>query len=285
MKNLNHYYDDAFDFHKEVLESKNVTKKDPTYKIRVENLGVKIKKQFDIYDDNFTCNTLEGISSHEYTNSEKEDLLKLYSYKNSVIQKLKVHITTTATKRIISTCPNCTISEVNSFDHYLPKEKFPEFVVNPKNLFPSCTVCNGYKNDIWVEKDKRLFLNLYLDLLPEEQYLFVDLAIDKDVVSASFFLQNKGCIEPAIFDTIMTHYSRLHLLKRFNENINEVITSLENTIKAFLSELALDKIIPIIIEKSNKDKLAFGHNYWKSILEIALMNNAEYMNRFISIEE
>ena len=30
MKNLQHYPDDAFEFHKEVLESKNKTKKDPT---------------------------------------------------------------------------------------------------------------------------------------------------------------------------------------------------------------------------------------------------------------
>ena len=30
MKNLQHYTDDAFEFHKEVLESKNKTKKDPT---------------------------------------------------------------------------------------------------------------------------------------------------------------------------------------------------------------------------------------------------------------
>ena len=160
MRNLQHYSNDTFEFHKKVLESKNKTKKDPTYKERIENMDDDIDSQFLVYDDNFAQNTLESIDKYKCTNSEKNDLLKLYSYKNSVIKRLKVKITTTDTNRIINTCPNCTISEINSFDHYLPKDEFPEFVVNPKNLFPSCTICNGYKNDVWLEGGQRLFLNL-----------------------------------------------------------------------------------------------------------------------------
>lgn len=281
MKNLQHYLDDTFEFHKEVLESKNKTKKDPTYKDRIDNMNGVIEGKFSIYDDNFTNNTLEDIDSHGYSDSEKKDLLKLYSYKNSVIKSLKVKITTTDANRVINTCPNCTISEINSFDHYLPKDKFPEFVVNPKNLFPSCTICNGYKNDVWVDSGKRLFLNLYLDPLPNEQYLFTRLTIDKDVVTATFYLQNNGNITPNLFETIETHYDRLHLLDRFSANICEVITSLENTITSFLGMLSLDQIKDSIVEKSNRDRIAFGHNYWKSILELELVNNVEYLNRFI----
>ena len=281
MKNLSHYTDDAFVFHKKVLESKKKTKQDPTYKERIENMDVAIEGQFSVYDENFARNTLENIDCYGHTENEKEDLLKLCSYKSSVIKSLKVKITTTDTNRIINTCPNCTISEINSFDHYLPKDEFPEFVVNPKNLFPSCTICNGYKNDVWIDTGKRLFLNLYLDLLPNEQYLFARLTIDKDVVTATFRLQNNGNIADNIFEIIETHYNRLHLLERFSENINEVITSLENTITSFIGKLPLNEIKSSIIEKSNRDKMAFGHNYWKSILEIELMENDKYLSRFL----
>ena len=280
MKNIQHYTEEAFEFHKEVLESKNKTKKDPTYKERIEKLDDIIKNQFSIYDKNFSLNTLECIDNYKHTDDEKNDLLRLYSYKNTVIKSLKKKITTTAANRIINTCPNCTISEINSFDHYLPKDEFPEFVVNPKNLFPSCTLCNGYKNVVWIEDDKRLFLNLYLDTLPTEQYLFVKLIIDKDVITSIFYLQNNGDIADEIFKIIESHYNKLHLLERFSANSNEVLTSLENTITSFVGKLPLTTIKEVIIEKCIKDKIAFGHNYWKSILEIGLMNNAEYLNRF-----
>ena len=86
-----------------------------------------------------------------------------------------------------------------------------------------------------------------------------------------------------IFEIIKTHYNKLHLLERFSANINEVITSLENTIISFVGKLPLDEIRDSIIEKSNRDKIAFGHNYWKSVLEIELANCVEYMNRFVTI--
>lgn len=276
MKTLQHYTDSAFEFHEEVLERK----KDLLYKERIKNMSNAIECQFSVYDDNFCQNTLENINSYEYTIDEKEDLLLLYSYKNSVIKRLKIKITTTDANRIINTCPNCTISEINSFDHYLPKNEFPEFVVNPKNLFPSCTICNGYKSNIWRIDGKRIFLNLYLDSLPEEQYLFVNLIINDDVIVVNFYLKNTGNISNEIFEIIENHYNKLHLLERFEININEVITSLENTINSFVSKLSLIEIKNSIIEKSNRDRIVFGKNYWKSILEIELINNVEYLKRF-----
>lgn len=280
MKNLKHYNKSTFDFHKEVLKSKNKTKDDPDYKNRIQNMDDSIESQFLLYDKKFSENALENINCYGHNADEKKDLLKLYSYKNSVIKKLKIEITTTDANRIISTCPNCTISEINSFDHYLPKDTYPEFVVNPKNLFPSCTICNGYKNDVWIKDGKRLFLNLYLDSLPDKQYLFVDLTLIGDIVETKFHIRNNGDIPSDIFEIINTHYVKLHLLERFNSNINEVVTSLENTITSFVGKLPLDEIKNAIIEKSNRDRVAFGCNYWKSILEIELMNCDEYMSRF-----
>lgn len=122
--------------------------------------------------------------------------------------------------------------------------------------------------------------DLYLDSLPEKQYLFVDLTLTGDIVETKFHIHNNGDIPIDIFEIINTHYVKLHLFERFNSNINEVVTTLENTITSFLGKLPLDEIKNAIIEKSNRDRVAFGCNYWKSILEIELMNCDEYMSRF-----
>ena len=162
MNNLKNSTINAITFFDDVVNLKKNTKSDPTYKVRVNLLRNDIQNKFNEYDTLFVKNNLVTINPFGYTNQDKVDLLKLYSYQSKIIQKLKNSITTTEHNRIINTCQNCTISEVNSFDHIIPKNEFPEFSVNPKNLFPSCTICNGYKSEVWRHNGTNLFLNLYL---------------------------------------------------------------------------------------------------------------------------
>lgn len=124
MKNLNHYTGNCLDFHKKTVDSKHNTQEFPDYKEKIQNLEDRINERFCIYDELFIINSLEIINDSPFTNDEKVNLLKLYSYKSKIIQTLKRDITTTASHRIINTCPNCTISEINSFDHYVPKSNF-----------------------------------------------------------------------------------------------------------------------------------------------------------------
>lgn len=137
MNNLKNSTINAITFFDDVVNLKKNTKSDPTYKVRVNLLRNDIQNKFNEYDTLFVKNNLVTINPFGYTNQDKVDLLKLYSYQSKIIQKLKNSITTTEHNRIINTCQNCTISEVNSFDHIIPKNEFPEFSVNPKNLFPS----------------------------------------------------------------------------------------------------------------------------------------------------
>ncbi len=280
MQNIKHYDDDSFEFHKKMIEKKKVTKKDPKFKERLNALNENLEKKYETFNSHFLNNELETIKAHGYENQEKIDLLNLYSYKSKVIQELKVKITTSDAGRIINTCQNCTINEINSFDHFIPKDEFPEFVVNPKNLFPSCTKCNSLKNVNWRLNDSKLFLNLYLDVLPEQQYLFVKVNKTKNTYETKFTLRNDTTIENIFFKQIEYHYNQLLLLERFSENNDTVITGLRNSINSFMEKLPLDEIIKTILEKCEKDKKAFGYNYWKSILEIELVKTIEFLEEF-----
>ncbi len=281
MRNLNPYGGDDFRFHRDIIDSKRNSGADPDYKTRVSGHNTNVETKFDEYRAAFGTNTLQTLNAHPFSDDNRADILRLYSFKSKLIQQLKVDITTTESQRIISTCQNCTISEVNSFDHYIPKEEFCEYVVNPKNLFPSCTRCNSYKNNIWIDGDNNfLFLNLYLDELPEEQYLFVDIEIEDEVIMATFILDNPNNIDSDLYDLIVSHYTRLHLFRRFTENIDSVIVPIENRIRSYAGRLPVHEIAELVIETSQQNKLFFGHNYWKSILEIALVSNDDYLARF-----
>lgn len=283
MRKLNSHNGDSFEFYKDVVASKKNSPQDPTYKDRLQNHEATVSGQFEDYDDGFDTGDLASLINYGFAGQDKKDLIKLYSYKSKKMQELKIAVTTTERNRLLSTCQNCTISEVNSFDHFINKDEFPEFSVHPKNLFPSCTKCNSYKGEEWREYGKIKYLNLYLDELPEEQYLFVDVnVINGDVVTTDFYLDNPNGIDPVFFSRIENHYGNLYLCNRFKENADSVITSLENTISTHVGGLSLEDIIDLIVKKSKKDMAYYGYNYWKSILEIALINNDNFIEMAIN---
>jgi 5-methylcytosine-specific restriction endonuclease McrA len=284
MKNVKHHKEDSFIFHTSVVNSKYKSKDDPDYKDRVRGLDERVREQYVTYDELFAANSLEQMAIFPYSTIEKNDLLKLYSYKCAVVKSLKQKLTTSETGRILNTCPNCTISEISSFDHYLPKNEYPGFVVNPKNLFPSCTICNGHKSETWRVDGKRQFLNLYLDELPQEQYLFVTPSFSNGVIIAKYNLKRPDTISQKLFDIIQSHYDKLHLLSRFANNIHELVTSMESSIITYGQNISTEQLSALIIEKYNRDRIVFGHNYWKAILAIELAKNHRYMNHLLGRE-
>jgi hypothetical protein len=279
MRNLKHYSDDSFEFYKAVVKSKRNSQQDPTYKDRVSKLNPNIEVVFKEYDSKFSKNSLEALNSFGYSAGQKDDLLGLYSYSSKIMQQLKVKLTTTETNRAINICSNCTISEVNSFDHCLPQSEFPEYVVNPKNLFPSCTTCNGYKSDIWRTGGTRAFLNLYLDNLPKAQYLFVDVSIKGADIETKFYLDNQNGIDSVLFARIANHYDKLHLFKRFSDNSDLVITPLINSIVPYVKKLALEDITEASKDTNERNKKAFGFNFWHCILIESLLEHKEFMDK------
>lgn len=279
MLNLKVYDGGAFTFHQDVVNGKYTTIKDPTYKDRVSALDPEVQNQFHVYDTAYGADALQTLTPFGYNGQKKLDLLALYSYKSKVIQKLKVKVTTSETNRIINTCQNCTINEINTFDHIVPKDDYPEFVVNPKNLFPSCSMCNGFKAGIWRANDKRVFLNLYLDNLPQVQYLFVDVTVNGDVITTAFKVENTNGIETNLFSMIEDHYAKLNLCKRFSDNNDSVITTFKNDVSAYDGLLNQQSIIDTVAKRCQRNRLAFGYNYWKSILELALVNTPAFMQK------
>lgn len=280
MRNLNAYSEDAFEFHSNVVESKKDTQRDPNYKERVLALNEDIGELFRNYNERFSENELENLEPHGYNGVEKEDLQKLYSYKSKAIQKLKIDLTTGKNNRVDNICQNCSIGEISSFDHYLPQSEFPEFVVNPLNLIPSCSKCNGFKNAAWRSGGRREFINLYIDTLPEEQYLFVEINANEEGIDLSYYLENVNGIDEDLFALIENHYQKLELLERFKENSSNVIVELEVTIQNFARHLSLDKVRDTVEEMCNDKKVILGNNNWELVLQNALVNNEDYMSRF-----
>lgn len=275
MKNLIPYNGDYFEVHKKAVESKN----ESDLKERLKKLYPVIETDFAKYSKEFENNNLSSIRVNSILIHSRDDLFSLYEYKSKVIRELRKGIRKLQIKTIISTCQNCTLNSINTLDHILPKSKFPEFVVNPINLFPCCSSCNSYKNS---ESDNGIgqrFLNLYLDRLPEEQYLFLDVFKDsKDELDFNFRLENVGGkISSSLFSIINSHYEKLRLFDGFKLKSIEYLSELRSKISSFKTELPIETIVRVLEDSIKKDKLAYGFNHWKCILELSLIKSEIFL--------
>ena len=273
MLKIKYYEESAYSFYEDIIHSKRNTKKNPRFKDDIVAISNAQSGYFDVYDDAFNFNSLASIDAAAYNDNDKNNLKALYSYRNKKIQELKNALTIHPLHKnsVLNTCQNCTINEVDTMDHILGQTEFPEFAVHPKNLFPCCSVCNKKKSDDYVDEDGfQLFLNLFLDDLPQSQYLHVELGNNW---LPRFYLRQPDDISDDLFRLIENHYKRLDLLTRFRDNSNQIISTLSAIIRAFKKEDVKDKIEEICLDLEP----TLGYNHRQIILYRALGSSEEFI--------
>ena len=283
MKNLkNNLSSSSIDFMRLVVSSLRNTADDPNRKTRLLSLITKVDPTYSNYDSKLSTNTLPLLTKLTISASEKSDLLSLYSYKNSKLTAFRRAISTDTSSTYQATCQYCTVNSVNSLDHFVPKDLFPEFSIHPSNLVPSCTECNSKKLVRWLNNNQHLFLNLYIDLLPNKQYLFVELnVISLNKIDVNFKVDNPNNIPVQLYTIITSHYTELDLFQRFKDKSSDIIIELTNSIQASLSNgVSMPMIQQIILDTCSRDKQHKGHNYYQIILKEALIESSNYLSLF-----
>jgi len=277
MKNLSAYADSSFDYYSGAKERKQ----SEDLKNRLIKIDLTLCADFDDYDKCFYARALNNLQIKSIYNSYKEDLLSLYSYKSFMIQKLKDRIISINPKTVSNTCQYCTINSFNSMDHVLPKSDFPQFSVHPKNLFPSCTECNSYMSKVYEQTGSKPFLNLYIDVLPDVQYLFVDVIADAFTgVNFNYNLINcDDLIDEEIFKQIESHYTRLNLFIRMKKASIEIIDELINDMKPIVRRYGYEIAKDMAIDGINENLIAYGKNHWRFICQKTLLNSQIFKNK------
>jgi len=271
MKNLVPYTGNSFQFYKAV----KAKKRDFGLKQRLTDIEDDLEQLFVDYDQHFVANTLHLLEPHGYTGQQKTDLDELYTYSSATLTKLRTSLTTTPTGRVVK-CQNCTINDISTFDHLVPQGIYTEFTVHPKNLLCCCGDCNPRKGANWRANGRRTTLNLYLDQLPNVQYLFVNLTISPDSISTEFYLENVGNVDAGLFALLDNHYDKLNLFQRFSDSADTVITSFKTVFMPVLNYMNFNNARLFILETLVEEQLAFGFNYWQTILKMALINHPDF---------
>ncbi len=268
MKRVNFSNKNPFEFYKEVVRKKS----NNANLLAIENA---VEQSYILYKGNFQSNTLHLLQPLIASNGNKNDLKELYSLRKKAFKELFVELTTDSSNSRDMLCPNCTLSDCSQLDHYIPKSLFPEFSANPHNLIQCCSICNQKKSNVWLRNGQAVFLNLYIDNLPSDQYLFVEITMDNGIPRFRFYLDNPHRIDPNLFNKIKSHYEQLDLCSRFAERADTLISELVTEYVATLGTSISPNIFwqfkknSATLEQKNK-----GCNYWKSIFIIACCDNS-----------
>lgn len=275
MINFKHYSEDAFTLYKAAVDRK----KNPDEKAKLEQIEEKVKSAYDNYGIKFSQKQVHTLfPSNLFSEEEKELLEGMFDSDNKIVKTIREWIDANNNKTYLNRCPYCTLNAANTTEHILPKSVYEEFAVHALNLIPCCSECNSKKGDNFKDRSGNpLFLNFYYDILPEKQYLFVDLSFDeKGVVNFNYRLDNVNHIDVRLFDLICRHYEKLDLLKRFKTKAISEYPEIESSLRAFLPNENIGAFMDNLKQKAMLDANSYGYNYWKVVLYLALADSEGY---------
>lgn len=275
MKNLNALTTKPIDEFDLIKAKKNIATRN-----RLNQIRPNIVIDYNNYIDNFS--TIHNIGNSTYTSDEEVDLRGCYTITTDARDNLLRRIISSQTTHFKHVCPYCLLLPRTTYDHYIPEGSYPEYSVLSKNLIPCCTTCNGKKLTYWRANGNRTIIHYYNDLIPNIQFLFGTLEFDNNVPSISFNINKTEGIDDNLFNIIKTHFIRLDLTNRYSESIDLVISDLKDDVESnraeFGNSLTTNSISNIIINKSARNKVNYGNNYWKSIAMDLLANSETFIN-------
>jgi hypothetical protein len=176
-------------------------------------------------------------------------------------------------------CQFCGIEIISTYDHYLPKEKFPEFSVHALNLIPCCNTCNNKKRAVFLTQlGERAIINIYYELIPDDQYLFSKIELENGVPVANFYLEKPPAHSECLFRLISEHYSRLDLLERYRENAPEILSETRVSIISHARPNSDDIVKNWLITESKNIANKYSINNWRVALFYAMSNSDDFIN-------
>jgi hypothetical protein len=212
--------------------------------------------------------TLQSLQKCDKLGQYSKALRSCYDGNTKGIRKVKKLIASSQPARLLKYCPMCSTTLPNTHDHYLPASSFPEYSVHPLNLIPCCSTCNSIKDDGWLDDhDRRLYLHLYSDFLPECVFLRVSLLHEQHAagVGASFSLHRPPDIAPSDWSIIESHFKNLHLIERYTEQSNDEIAEILADCGAFLIEGGRNAA-RFLERRASERASTYGENNWRVVL-------------------
>lgn len=270
MHNLKPSNKDAFLLYKEAVDRKREEQSNTRLKAAEQD----VKLYYAEYESRYTAGTLSDIQPKRVTGALYKDLFDLYDYDSAIVKAIRESIKNNNPVAVYGLCQYCGLGGHDTMDHILPHAKYAEYAVHAKNLIPCCTDCNRRKND-------RELLNLYTDILPEVEYLFMDVDANNDTIDLNFRLDNSAnMVDGRLFSKIASHYAKLALFDRMKMMANAKLTAFVIQIGGMYKKMGKDNVIETVLEDIKCLREAYGYNYWEVAFQKGLVNSTMFWDYY-----
>lgn len=175
-------------------------------------------------------------------------------------------------------CPYCGIAETSTLDHYLPKEKYPQFAVFSKNLVPCCSPCNELKTDLVLNAGTsvRVFLHPYFDAIPRVAFLSVAVNLAGNAMALKFSVNGLPGVSTIVLQQVQAHFRTLKLAQRYPRNALEYLRSQRHDYRRFYRAGGSGRVRNELGHEASKFENDLGPNHWRTVLCRELAGHAQF---------
>ena len=232
----------------------------------LDAIETQIEGCYNNYENAVNHASVHNLEPHGFVDLEKEHLNKLYKSDCDIAQKIRQHHSTfTSTKKRVyhNKCPYCTLSEPDTIEHILPKERYPEFAIHLYNLIPCCSKCNRHKSEAVRDNSEHPYIiNFYYHDPEYCQFLEANCSIDSNKYpSFKYRLAFPENADPTLAAIVTNHFNRLHLIKRYDEEVIKNYSEIELTIKTVCKGKSLNDALQYLKDYLSNINNDYGLNH------------------------
>lgn len=223
--------------------------------------------------------SIQPMNLRKYTDNDedaekrKHSLIGLYSPKENKLPYLQLEKIRKHNGLVV--CPSCgEPGRPRTLDHYLPKDKFPEFSINLLNLTPMCDWCQGEKLTEYITSDgRKRYIHPYFDDI--DRPLF-NIVFTPPYRAPLIAVVVRDDIPQELRELITLHLEGINFITRFKEFFKTRYISIlrkshicRQPNSTFSIMASLELLLEMEIDKSI--------NSWDAILYRSILNDHQLM--------
>lgn len=174
-------------------------------------------------------------------------------------------------------CPYCTIREVSTVDHFLPKSEYPLYAIAPLNLIPCCSDCNKLKLDWYPTSVENQLFHPYFDNVESDVWIRAKL-IDSEPIYFVFEVIKPSNWNEIQFERAKYYFELYQLNKLFSSNANKVMREFQILFRRLINQDPSSSSLLAFLNENYESYLGVGKLYWKTILFDELRTNQWFLN-------
>jgi len=180
--------------------------------------------------------------------------------------------------RGVELCPVCGIDPPTEADHVLPRSEYLALAIYVRNLVPLCHLCNHRKLAGFAEPGELGFVHAYFDVLPDVQFLEVDINLDGATLAVDFSISEA---DPLLGDfglRLSNIHTKLKLTDRYRSEVNLYLVSQAIALHGAFRASGIDGVRAHLRAQAYYEAKCFYRNHWRPTLLYALAENDEFCN-------